>query len=104
MSKQFSIELNGPPYEKLQKAEIIVQKTEERFNQQLRLHDARHEKSLRSQKAKFEAALNVSNEKIIRVEDEMRQILLQQETERRKLEDKYKHVGEAFKLLQKGLN
>jgi len=91
-------------HEKMQRAEIIIQKTEERFQQQLRLHDDRHEKSMRTQRSKFDAALQVSNEKILRVEDEMRQILLQQETERRKLEDKYRHVGEAFKLLQKGLN
>merc|ERR1712110_902534 len=88
--------------EKLVRAEHVLAKTEERFKQQVGLLEARHQEGLSKQRLKFDNQIAVSNEKIVRVEDEMRQILLEQENEKRKLEEKYRHIGDAFKLLQKG--
>lgn len=89
---------------KLVKIETVMGKVEERFRQQVTLLESRHNESIREEKFKFDRAIGLSNEKIIRVEEEMRTILLEQAAEKTKLEDKYKHVGEAFRLLQKGLN
>ena len=90
--------------EKFQKSEILCQKLEERFRQQIFLKEASYKKSVEVIKDNHEREIDFKNEQILKVENEMREMLILQEKEKKEADEKYKKVGAAFNLLKQGLS
>jgi len=89
--------------DKYNKSEVLCQKLEERFRQQIFLKEATYKKSIEVVKNN-DREIDFKNEQILKVENEMRELLLMQEKEKKEMEEKYKKVGAAFNLLKQGLS